>query len=229
MTKPANDLRKQLLNWTLTHSGAEFRDYLGMSRIAECPRLLYDELLYGRDWSTAAHLLCYQGYLHERDVLARLQAMNGHQLGPGRQFSDFGGRFRGHSDAEWDGDLLEIKSTVSQDLDRIRENKHLSVRHFWQIQTYMHYGRYARALVVYVARDTGYLYVAQIRYLEHIAERARLKASVILEAIDHKEPPDCECGHCKQIDTCTALRCKCSATHKISPGKKGGYHEHQNY
>lgn len=194
----ARELRHELLKWTMANSGLEVRSYLGMSRIGECPRQLYHELVYGHDWNTRSHLMCYQGYLHERDILARLAAMNGSQLAPGREFSDFGGRFQGHSDGEWDGDLLEIKSTITYKLDIIRQTRHIPENHFWQAQTYMHYGDYERALVVYVARDTGDLYVAQLRRLRHIGEQARLKASIILEGVDFRRPPECECGRCQQ-------------------------------
>jgi hypothetical protein len=197
MTSAALDLKCQLLNWTMANSGAECRTYLGMSSIGECPLRLYNNLVHGRDWSVGQHLMCYLGYLHERDILARLAALNGSQLGPSREFSDFGGRFQGHSDGEWAGDLLEIKSTMAEVLGHIQQRGRIPRRHFWQVQTYMFYGRYACALVVYVARDTGDLYVAQIRRLDHIGEEARLKASAILEAVDHRQPPTCECGRCE--------------------------------
>jgi hypothetical protein len=195
----AVDLKQNLLNWTLANSGAECRTYLGMSAIGNCPLQLYNNMIYGRDWTTGQHLMCYEGYLHERDILDRLQALNGSQIGPGRELSAFGGRFQGHTDGEWDGDLLEIKSTRPETLNQIWETGRLPMRHFWQVQCYMHYGHYRQAYVIYKVRDTGDLYVARLRYLNHIGEKCHLKASAVLEAVDHQQPPECECGRCEMF------------------------------
>lgn len=192
MRVSARELEQQLLNWTMANSGAEHRDYLGMSQIGHCPRKLYDQLRQGREWTQQSHLYCYQGYLHERDILARLAALDAGKLGPPQAFSDFGGRFQGHSDGSWAGHLLEIKSTIDWELP----NGRVSQWHYWQVQTYMRYGGFARALMIYVARDTGRLRVLAIPRNEKIGELARLKAGEILEAVDHQQPPDCECGWC---------------------------------
>ena len=40
-----NDIQEKLLAWTIEHSGSEQRAYLGMSRIGECSRVLYRELM----------------------------------------------------------------------------------------------------------------------------------------------------------------------------------------
>lgn len=189
----ASKLGKLLLNHTITHSGAERRTYLGMSQIGHCQRKLYYIMVQGREWTTQAHLYCHLGYLFEESILARLRAIEP-LLGPSREFSDFGGRFAGHSDGEWDGDLLEIKSTTSNLL--IDMNGRIPRNHFWQVQVYMFYGHYKQAQVIYVARDTGQLRVEAIRFHERTAELARLKAASILEAVDLRQPPECECGRC---------------------------------
>ena len=188
----ASELGKRLLNYTISHSGAETRGYLGMSAIGQCPRKLYLDMVQGREWTTQSHLFCYLGYLFEQSVLERLRAMKPDLLGPSREFSDFGGRFMGHSDGSWDGDLLEIKSITASRFPGGR----ISNGHYWQVQTYMRYGGYKRANVIYVARDTGEIRVIEVRFNSRIAELARLKAGSILEAVDRREPPECECGWC---------------------------------
>jgi hypothetical protein len=190
-------LKDLLLDWTVANSGAEERNYLGMSAIGRCPRQLYDQMVGARTWNLQGHQLCYLGYLFERDVLARLQAINADLLGGPREFSDFGGRFQGHSDGEWDGDLLEIKSTTAETVREIKETRRVPHDHYWQVQTYMHYGNYRRATVIYVARDRGDVYVASVPRNHRVGERARLKAATILEAVDHRQPPEGECGYCR--------------------------------
>jgi hypothetical protein len=190
----AEMLGKQLLNFTIAHSGAETRGYLGMSAIGQCPARLYREIVQGREWTTQSHLYCYVGYLFEQSVIERLKVMSPALLGPSREFSDFHGRFMGHSDGSFDGDLLEIKSITATKMAEI--DGHIPHNHYWQVQTYMRYGGYKRAQVVYVTRDSGEMKVVEVRFNERVAELARLKAASILEAVDRREPPECECGWC---------------------------------
>jgi len=188
-------LQDQIIRWTMQNSGAESRDYLGMSAIGQCPRRLYTEQVRGKPWNVQGHFYCYLGYLFERDMLARLKSLDPGAIGSPQEFSDFGGRFQGHSDGSWRGDLLEIKSTTTEKLPEGRMR--IPKVHYWQVQTYMHYGHFNRAIVIYIARDTGQLRVIEIRRNEQIGELARLKAASILEAVDLGSPPDCECGWCK--------------------------------
>lgn len=198
----SKELKNRLFTWTLQHSGAEHRTYLGMSGIGLCSRVLYNQMLQGREWTTRDHLNCYLGYLFERDILARLAALNpGDLLKPGREFSDFGGRFMGHSDGELDGQLLEIKSVLQTKLDYIQSAGRIPNQHYNQVQCYMHYGDYSQATVIYVARDTGEMYVTSIRRSIHVGETLRLKAATILEAVDARIPPDCDCGRCESRST----------------------------
>lgn len=190
----STELGKKLLNYTITNSGAEHRAYLGMSAIGDCPRQLYLHYISGRQWTTQGHFYCYLGYLFERDLLCRLAAINSKLLRPAQEFSDFGGRFMGHTDGEWDGDLLEIKTTIAEKLP----NGRIPERHYWQLQTYMHYGDYRQAKIIYIARDTGAFVVRNIVRVHKMGELARLKAASILEAADLRQPPECECGRCKK-------------------------------
>lgn len=219
----AIELKRGLLNWTLANSGAEHRDYLGMSAIGQCSLRLYKQMIYGREWSTSDHLYCERGYAEEQRTLMKLASLDGIDisqlplfpyaafrarlneliarrqgcLGPDREFSDFGGRFQGHSDGSWEGDLLEIKSVTQGKLESIRGSGKLPRENYQQVQCMLHYGRYQRALVIYVARDTGDQFVLTVRYSEQVGEALKLKATTILEAVDHRVAPECECGWCE--------------------------------
>ncbi len=200
----AIDIYDKLLQYTIAKSGAERRAYLGMSRISDCPRVLYRELVAGgeRDWSIAMHLNCYAGYLYERDIKERLGNLNLYVPGSERELvANFDQRFRGHTDgAISDGRLLEIKSTVQSNLADIIARHRLPYRHYQQVQIYLHHGGFPGAVVVYVARDTGNLHVEEIRPHPSVADDLNAKARRILDAldspIDHIEPA-CECHRCK--------------------------------
>lgn len=92
----AGEIREKLVDWTKAHSGLEQRAYLGMSRIAECPLALFDEMANGRGFSLEMHLKCYAGYLWERDVKARLEALGLYAPGSERELTAaWDSRFRG--------------------------------------------------------------------------------------------------------------------------------------
>ncbi len=189
-------LRNRLVEYTIQHSGyINHRGYLGMSRIAECPRALYFEVIEGKAANERHHLICHIGYLLERDLVSRLSALGLYR--PGRELRAFDGRFIGHTDGEMDGDLLEIKTTTQEKLNEIRRTGRIPRRHFLQVQTYMNHGGYRRANVVYLARDTGDIWVDNIAFSKETAIRCDKKAMRILDAIDRREPPACECGRCR--------------------------------
>ncbi len=216
------NLQTQLVNWTMTHCGVEHREYLGMHSIGRCPLKLYRQLIYGRQWTTEDRLMMEGGYLEEQRILLKLASLDGidvsqlplfpydafrarlngliaqrkGRLGPNEAFSDFGGRFQGHSDGSWDGHLLEIKSVIAARLP-VRGGR-IPNNHYWQIQAYMYYGQYRRAIVIYVARDTRQMRVLNVPYSEKVAELARIKAGEVLEAVERKQPPECMCGYCEE-------------------------------
>jgi hypothetical protein len=195
----AAQVKQALVEWTVAHSGFEDRSYLGMSQISECPRVLYDQLVNGRTFDVGHHLMCYAGYLWEKDVKARLR-----ELGMYAEFSErevvaeFDERFRGHTDGDLrDGSLLEIKSTTQERIERIRETQRIPTRHFEQVQMYLRHGGYGRAMVVYIARDTDELYVAQVRPVPEVADKLDRKARDVLAAVEAGVAPLCTCGRCK--------------------------------
>ena len=82
-------------------------------------------------------------------------------------------------------------------IDTIRATQRIPMRNFEQVQCYLRHGHYERALVVYVARDTNELYVAQVKPVVEVADKLDRKARDVLAAIDAGEAPVCVCGKCE--------------------------------
>lgn len=178
---------------------SEDRRYLGMSRIADCPRALYNAMLYGAPPpAPATRRYCHEGLLHEADILERLQAAVGEDLHDIQRelIAPFDDRFRGHIDGAIADTLIEIKSV--SDLDKLRQVQDYGAldRHTWQVQAYMAYSDYRRAYVIYKARATGSLWIVSLYPDPQLAPRIESKARMILDAVDSETPPNCTCGRC---------------------------------
>lgn len=201
----ATDIQQKLIDYTVTQSGAEDRRYLGMSHIADCSRKLYDSQTGpNRPWPLEAHLRCYAGYLWERDVKARLQALGLYLPGSERELvAMFDRRFVGHTDGEISGGesgdlhLLEIKSTHQEKLERIIADRRLPIENYQQVQVYLRHGGYSLAYVVYVTRDSGQIHVIEVRPNVRLQADLDFKARRVLAAVDAGQPPKCECGRCR--------------------------------
>lgn len=204
----AQDIQTKINEYLERNSGYERqRNYLGMSQIANCPRLQYLEFMQGRSVALQNHLDCYKGHLFEMDVYQRLVAMGiVEHYGPvndpvnprGKELvAPFDSRFRGHTDGETvDGELLEIKSVDVMALAKLRQMGRAKYAHFLQVQAYMRYGPWAHALIVYVCRDSfEHLVLHSARSKRH-GDELEAKAIGVLEAIDAKQPPKCECDRC---------------------------------
>lgn len=207
----AIDLEAALIWQTTENSGhQEHRDYLGMSRISQCPRRLYFEVRDGTLADKGSKLRCYKGYQMEKDVLARL-ALVVERLEARAILTDEVGelcaldeRFLGHPDGELvalDGSwrvLIEVKSTVQDQLNGIINRARIPTRHWGQVQCYLHFGGWERAFVIYEARDTGRIYVHEVRRDQRLGEKCERKARLVLDALDAGRPPECACGRCRQ-------------------------------
>lgn len=202
-------LQDALVRITAENSGhEEHRDYLGMSQIAKCPRRLFFEIQNGTPSDLDGKLRCYKGYQMECDLLTRmalvLDLLGGDWiLAPEvGEISALGEQFIGHPDGELvslDGKeriLVEIKSTLQESLDRILERARIPTRHWWQVQCYLRFGGWERALIIYEARDTGRIYVHPVRRDERTGERCERKARLVLDALEVGAPPRCACGRC---------------------------------
>ncbi len=209
----ARQVKEALVEWTIAHSGYEDRSYLGMSRIGECPRVLFTDFIkVKRDWDPAHHLLCYAGYLWERDIRTRLRESGLYaELSEREIVAEFDERFRGHIDGELqDGSLLEIKSTVQAKIDTIQATNKIPLKNYQQVQVYLRHGGYDRAQVVYVARDTDELLVYEVRPNRGVQDLMDDKARWVLSAIDEGVAPGCTCGRCEPG--------KAPGTYGLTPG-----------
>lgn len=180
------------------HSGLEvLRPYLGISQVAQCPRLAYMSFMSGNEPSDYNHRMCYAGYLFERDVLQRMREMRLATLDRREVVAEFDDRLRGHIDGltTW-GDLLEIKSMTRSKFDLVHQQNRALHEHNDQVQLYMRYGGWRFAWVVYVCRETFEHKVVRVRYDAGRAQKLEAKARGILAAIDRGEKPECECGYC---------------------------------
>lgn len=193
---------KQALQDAVVHTLEDGRDYLGMSQIGRCSRELYEQMVYGQRQPWGRWLwLCHEGYVHQADVLERLRQERVPVLNANRELvAGFDERFRGHIDGEVDGDLLEIKSV--NDWAALREivERGPRPRDRDQVQAYMRYGGYARALIVYKARQSGELWVCWESLDEERGAALERKAQAVLAAVDARQPPACDCGWCERGD-----------------------------
>lgn len=193
-------IKQALVDWTIQHSGYEDRSYLGMSRIGECPRLLYTDFInVQRDWDVAHHMMCYAGYLWESDIKSRLRAAGLYaDLSERQLIAEFDERFRGHTDGELlDGSLLEIKSVTQLKIEQIKSTRRIPIKNYHQVQVYLRHGGYKRAQVIYVARDTDDLFVYEVTPNREIQDLLDDKARQILLAVDLGHAPVCQCGRCQ--------------------------------
>ena len=185
---------KAVLNGTL--NDFEERDYLGMSAISQCPRRLYNNMMYGQPRpSLKSARLFHEGYLHEHDVIMRLLKTGVAVTNLGRELiAPFDGRFRGHIDGEIDGDLLEIKSVNDERFAMVMDDGPFD-EHCDQVQLYMRFGGYARAVIVYKCRTDGDIWTEEVARDDQRGAILEKKAKGLLAMLDRSEPPKCTCGH----------------------------------
>lgn len=195
--------KKQIDDHLIQHSKLEpKRDYLGMSVIGKCPRVVVRKYLYGEnDLSLRSHQAAYEEYLIEADLLFRLQNIGiAKTLQPEEKevVAPFDARLRGHVDGETvDGDLLEIKTVTVAKFEKVKSSHLALTDHFAQVQLYMKYGRWQKCWIVYVCRDTFEHYVVKVNYLHTQGIKYELKAQRMLAHIDSGMLPECECRYCR--------------------------------
>lgn len=179
----------------------QHRDYLGISKIASCPRRAVKEFLYGiTAASEETHRMCFCGYEQEeriRTMLISVQLMD-----PASQYREvvapFDSRLRGHIDgATLHGDaLIEIKSVSQNKFSKVMGTGRSIYDHFIQVQLYMRYSHLHHTFIFYRNRETYEHKVIRVPYKADQAEKFEAKAKMILSCIDREELPACECGHC---------------------------------
>lgn len=197
-------LRRLVENWTCNNNGMEVRDYLGMSQIGRCAVELYEELRNGRPGlGVRGSLGCYEGLLHQRDLLARLEAMELYR--PGRVLvAPWSERYRGHTHGELVDpatgavELLVIKSVTVRRFEEVRDMGRPVAMEGDQVQAYMCYGGYERAMILYKCRETGELWPVPVRSDKERQIRLNEKAAAVLRAVDCGIAPRCGCARCRE-------------------------------
>lgn len=190
------NLQTQLIEYTIHHPRLEpHRDYLGLSGIGDCPRVLYDK--YMRQAGNAEHapdraLYFYMGYAMEDDIVARLKAVGDYQ--PGIELSLYNGLVKGHTDGSINGELLEVKSVALA--EHLPKDGRLPRRVYWQVQAYLFYGGFHRAQVVYVARENGQMVVIDCEANPAMGGKIAKKVAGLVRAVKDGRRPACECGRC---------------------------------
>jgi hypothetical protein len=176
----------------------QHRRYLGMSAISQCARYLYDTYLDGRDDPSRRTLqYCHEGYLHEQDIIERLEKASYQVSHRGAELvAEFDDRHRGHIDGYLPQAnlLLEVKSVSPIRFDQVRREPFPS--HVAQVQAYLHYSGFRRALIVYKNRNNGDLWTHIVHEDYQTGAMLEEKARRILARIDAGTPPPCTCGRC---------------------------------
>jgi hypothetical protein len=141
--------------------------------------------------------LFHEGYVHERDIVSRLQSAGMVIENCQRELvAPWDDRFRGHIDGEIAGELFEIKSVNAERFEWVVTRGALS-EHVDQVQLYMLYGSYPSAILIYKNRETGGLWIERWFYNESHARALEERARSILLAVDRRNPPVCTCGRCR--------------------------------
>lgn len=197
------DAKRMTMKWIREHSGLDNTSrYLRMSQIGRCPAYLYNLMLHGNEASSdRAHLNCFSGHAWQDQVMGILIGSGvarscGKVSGYCRELvAEFDPRFKGHTDGEAvDGKLIEIKTFNADDYRRVTRTGVLPPAYAWQVQAYLRYGNYDRALFVCVCRDPFEWHILDIGRLDQEGDKVEAKAKLVLAAVDRGVMPECVCG-----------------------------------
>ncbi len=189
----ATDLERILMDWTLRHSGYdEQRHYIGLSGIADCPRILYHRYFNETPATPALKLRTRYSYELEAILIERLTGIGVYKKRK-EPITAYHGVVQGHVDGEISGDLLEIKTVPLG--DHI-PNGRIPAKVYWQCQGYMYYGHYPATLCLYFARDSGQFKIFDVWPDRKIMMTIDRKIQDLIETIHKTQPPRCECGRC---------------------------------
>jgi hypothetical protein len=190
-------LTEKLTDYMQKNSGIDLhRDYVGISHVWECPRLIFDNYYHGRaNPSTIQHIKTFQSYFIERSIMGWLADIFDHKITyPGPEIHQ--GLIQGHTDGMFRNDLIEIKTVpLSQHMPR---GMKIPNRAFHQIQTYMHYLKIKYCQVIYYARATGEFKIIRMPYKAGVGHKMEAKLNWIVNCINNDKRPDCVCGRCKE-------------------------------
>lgn len=189
----ASDLEQLLIDWSIRHSGYdEHRNYIGLSGIADCQRIIYHRYFNETPASTELKLRTRYSYEVEANLINRLNFMGIYKKG--KTIKAYDGLVEGHTEGEISGSLLEIKS--------VPLTEHIPIERvpgkvYWQCQGYMYYGGYPATLLIYFARDRGRFRIFDLWPDHRVMMAVDRKIQDLIAAIQKKQPPVCQCGKCK--------------------------------
>ena len=191
--QPLLSLGSLLLARLQARSGYEVRrPYVGMSGAADCPLVLYRRYRDGVPGTLDSHVGAWLGYTMERAVLALLDG----EVLPGRELVAFDGVVRGHTDGEWHGGVLDVKSRTAEKVRQIVRRDDIPEKDYLQLQAYMHYGGWPEGRIIYVPRDYGQPIVWYARYSPDAAEVVDRRFGEVAAAVRSGAEPACRCGTC---------------------------------
>lgn len=176
------------------------RQYVGISKIADCPRKTYFELRAGISPSPESHRYCYAGYHQEADIWRQLCSLGIAKTDSrGMEVvSSWNPNFKGHIDGlTIGGELIEIKSVSSKRFESVLEKGKSMFAHFCQVQLYMRYLKVDCAFIIYRNRESYEHKIFRVQYMPNIAEKFEKRARELVKALELNVAPACECGNCK--------------------------------
>lgn len=192
----AKDIRGKLLSYTRRqYRPFDNTQYLDMSRLGECPRKLAWEMLHGVNPSDDLKMRLCKVQQSEADLQSRLARTIGNRFTGTRPIQALQGKVVGFTNGEADGVLLKIKSVPDDDAlpDGRAPNNH-----YWMTQALMHFGKFARCIVIYESRGSGRIRTYEHLYNVVIGLECERKARLVLSAVNGKWLPECVCGKCEK-------------------------------
>jgi hypothetical protein len=142
----------------------------------------------------------FEEVLHERDIVARLDAMGLYRPPVVDEVlqADFDQRVRGRVVGElvFDGEivLLDIEGVGGERFEEVKRTNRALQHRYERVQMLMAMGGWPLVVVVYKARETGEIWPVQVWPHKATQERLVRKAREVLAAVDAGERPTCECG-----------------------------------
>jgi hypothetical protein len=195
MNMIVKELETKLIQWSTQNSGYdEHRPYIGLSGIGDCSLIIYRRFFNRIGASIESRLKTRYAYEIEENLKQRLRAMGIYS--PGKEISIYDGLVQGHTDGQIGKDLLEIKTVPLT--EHIPRNNEIPRKAFWQSQGYMLYGNYDRSIMIYFARDYGVFKIFEIPRHAIMSDRIRSKIDALIEFVQTKIPPPCDCGKCQK-------------------------------
>lgn len=193
----AFDLERLLVDWSVRHSGYdEHRNYIGLSGIADCQRVIYRRYFNETPASQELKPRTRYSYEIEANLIDRLNFIGIYKKG--KSIKAYDGMVEGHTDGEISGSLLEIKTVPLMDyIPRER----VPAKVYWQCQGYMYYGGYPATLLLCWARDGGQFRIFDLWPDHRIMMIIDRKIQNLIQCIKRKKEPPCQCGKCENNKT----------------------------